>query len=1018
MATNFSRYIWKTILIYGTALVIISLVDATPLEEEPDSEPDGEVEVDGENEHYPLLEDPLHPPVPGTNVDHSVPLPVFLEEPTDTFVIKNKPATLSCRAAHALQLFFKCNGGRQESTSHFQQEFVDPQTGVRNVEVSINITRDNVEEFFGKFKCECIAWSSRGTIKSQPAAIDVAYLKKPFDSPPYSQSVELDHQTELRCLPPPGVPPPRVYWLKNGLPLEPDTNMIVSSEGHLLVSVARLVDTANYTCVAENIAARRLSDPAQLTVYVNGGWSPWSQWSECNARCGRGVQKRTRLCSNPAPLNGGKSCPGSSIQKSDCTSPCPDSSFENTVAAVDGRWTAWSSWSPCGADCRHHRKRTCTNPPPSNGGKFCFGKDSSTSNCTGGMCPVGKDEQFNDGSQLAEEVEVETDVALWIGLFVACVLFCFVAALIVLKLRRKGRDHSMYNMAVSEYQPEYFPEDDKKNYQSLSQGTGTDGQPDLTRTVVVPLSVPPCYEYPYSDAADKYLPRSCSEHHYDVPHLNSPPGAASPSTSTHSMESSPSHKHNSSSSHSLTSFTCSTPSHVESMYDGSSKSGNNANTGVIIRGVESDCIASTNVTSAGARLCLPDSGISLTIPEGALSRSHKEEIYVAVLRDDRHRPKLTDRQTQLSPVVLCGPAGVSFKKPIVINFYHCASLKHGQWSISVWSSDSPPEATPAWQKVVTLGEETINTPVFTQLDLNQVFLVSDQLTRFVLVGEPASNSLSRPVKMLRLAVFSPPPSLSPQPPDYSIRVYAVEDTVAAIEGVIQMERRLGGCLMDKHKALLFQDGGANLCLSLEDIGPGWKSKPQADYQEIPFQHVWNSTHTHLHCSFTLERTDRLATNVSFRVLASQKGCQTHRQMFRVNAELTTDSSNSSSLTPGSPVVTKPCRTVTSSSGCGSSVTTCDQTPFRFSRSLRKQLCQCLDPPNSRSNDWRMLAQRLNVDRYINYFATKASPTEHILDLWEARHREATAVTDLLNILRIMGRNDAASLMEKELGPWL
>jgi leucine-rich repeat transmembrane protein FLRT len=57
-------------------------------------------------------------------------------------------------------------------------------------------------------------------------------------------------------------------------------------------------------------------------------------------------------------------------------------------------------------------------------------------------------------------------------------------------------------------------------------------------------------------------------------------------------------------------------------------------------------------------------------------------------------------------------------------------------------------------------------------------------------------------------------------------------------------------------------------------------------------------------------------------------------------------------------------------------------------------------------------------RYINYFATKASPTEHILDLWEARHRDATAVTDLLNILRVMGRSDAALLLEKEMGPWI
>ena len=92
-------------------------------------------------------------------------------------------------------------------------------------------------------------------------------LKKQFDSPPYSQTVEMDHQAELRCHAPAGVPPPQIYWLRNGLPLETDTNVIVSSEGHLLISQARLQDTANYTCVAENIAAKRISDPALLTVY-------------------------------------------------------------------------------------------------------------------------------------------------------------------------------------------------------------------------------------------------------------------------------------------------------------------------------------------------------------------------------------------------------------------------------------------------------------------------------------------------------------------------------------------------------------------------------------------------------------------------------------------------------------------------------------------------------------------------------------------------------------------------------
>lgn len=53
---------------------------------------------------------------------------------------------------------------------------MDPQSGVRIFEADVNVTRDMVEEFFGKekFKCECHAWSGRGSIKSQPAAVEVA----------------------------------------------------------------------------------------------------------------------------------------------------------------------------------------------------------------------------------------------------------------------------------------------------------------------------------------------------------------------------------------------------------------------------------------------------------------------------------------------------------------------------------------------------------------------------------------------------------------------------------------------------------------------------------------------------------------------------------------------------------------------------------------------------------------------------------------------------------------------------
>ena len=46
------------------------------------------------------------------------------------------------------------------------------------------------------------------------------------------------------------------------------------------------------------------------------------------------------------------------------------------------------------------------------------------------------------------------------------------------------------------------------------------------------------------------------------------------------------------------------------------------------------------VTSAGAVLSLPNAGVSLMIPEGAVPSGQVEEVYLAVATDTREKPQL------------------------------------------------------------------------------------------------------------------------------------------------------------------------------------------------------------------------------------------------------------------------------------------------------------------------------------------------------------------------------------------
>ncbi|XP_030755093.1 netrin receptor UNC5C [Sitophilus oryzae] len=972
------------------------------------------------NQELPLPEDPPPPekiipstpkPTPPEQDEHlllNTDLPIFLEEPQHSFVVKNRAATLHCKAAHSLRVYFKCNGARKVEAKDF--EFVDPQNGVRIMEAEINVTRDMVEEFFGqeKFKCECYAWNGKGTIKSQSATVEVAYLKKQFESNPDPViKVEIGQHTELKCVPPQGMPPPRVYWLRGGQVLQPDSSVLVTTDGHLLIGQARTQDTGNYTCVAENIAAKRMAPTSQLIVFVNGGWSAWSQWTDC--RCPGDIlgagKMSTRTCNNPPPSNGGQPCHGSNVKKSkDCVT-CPQ--------VEPPRWSAWSEWSDCNEDCLKTRKRQCI-PGTGSSRKSCNGKDVQTNPCSSDLCRSMELTRVRE----ANIQNTQNDILLYIGLTVAIFMVCLLSFFVIRLYRKKGQHQSLYNMAASDYHPEFFPEQDKK---SLSL------QPDLTQTVAA------CYEYPYTTPATS-VTRSVSEHHYDVPHLASASDIQmSPATSS-TLESSSGKRsqmsgctNNSDSTYDVATEQVTLPlSALPAAY--------------AVTPTTSGNYTSATVTHTGAFLNLSESGVNLLVPEGSVSRSRKQEIFLSILNEDCFRPKLAEHLTQLSPVVSCGP-NVSLNKAVVLKVPHCAELSRNNWSISVLQSDC---SDSQWQNAVTLGQETINTNVFCQLDNDSAYLVTECLSRFVIVGRSTNGNAT---KRLKLAVFAPKLCFQTTV-DYCVRVYILEDTESSMETVFGQEKRLGGYLLVEPRSITFQDGGNALCLNLDSVSEGWQAKPGSSYQEIPFAHVWQANSNSLHCSFTLESYE-VSRNLNFKLRVNQKGFD-YQQTFDITcrddaSDLKTSSSAkySNELVPKISIHSetsrsndskkssdyKSAKTLTFDDGgtkiaknlivTDRGVSTCDDFTFRLSKQIRKQLCHCLDTPTQRGNDWRMLANALNVDRYINFFATKPSPTDCILDLWESRNRTSNALTELTQIFTEMERYDAVNILENCLGPnWL
>ncbi|XP_067654889.1 hemicentin-1-like isoform X2 [Haliotis asinina] len=209
-----------------------------------------------------------------TVADINSPIPIFIRKPEQVYyIVRERPASITCRTLGAEYLIFECDGNRVPEKFNETYSAIDPETRKKILERTITVDRKAVDGN-DNYTCQCSAWYADAvkqgwSMLNMPTKVEIAYLKKRFQTDPKkSQTVDAGSTVELACQPPVGNPTPTVSWLFNGDVVDDteDDNIMVSSDGSLTISEARMTDDGNYTCVAENVYGKRYSKSAVVSV--------------------------------------------------------------------------------------------------------------------------------------------------------------------------------------------------------------------------------------------------------------------------------------------------------------------------------------------------------------------------------------------------------------------------------------------------------------------------------------------------------------------------------------------------------------------------------------------------------------------------------------------------------------------------------------------------------------------------------------------------------------------------------
>lgn len=355
------------------------------------------------------------------------------------------------------------------------------------------------------------------------------------------------------------------------------------------------------------------------------------------------------------------------------------------------------------------------------------------------------------------------------------------------------------------------------------------------------------------------------------------------------------------------------------------------------------------------------SGVKLKIPKGAVEK--KTKFTLGITWDMDLFPDLTKREALLSPLVVCQPS-ISFKKPVELNFPHCADKINVNWKWKIIKRGGDLTQQSSWNSITL---EDYDQRVVSK---SSVTIHLHHFTLFALIGTSKDDRVA--AKAVQMVAFS---SVLQRTSLFTSKLYCINDYGRDIQDIRRKEFEVNRKVIDSPVPLLVYDNGENVVVKQTKEPEEWKLMGKKS-MELDFELVWHSCNPNCAFAYKPQSTD----------------------IGEIVVEYTCHQTKHEETTSSIQIVAEAPKLLPA--------------PFDKKQSeMTRNLVVCLDPATDNNNDWRALAEKMGMkfDKIRWIEEQSGSPTELLLKLWMD---EGRPVEQLRSLLLEMNRDDAVSVVDK------